>query len=70
MLVDSIHKSKDITEDKEEMDKGKTLIVGFSMEMYMEMQEQVQQLIVTQQQQIQQQHETFANYSIIWKYLI
>ena len=65
MLVDSIHKSKDITEDKEEMDKGKTLIVGFSMEMYMEMQEQVQQLIVTQQQQIQQQHETFANYSII-----
>jgi len=65
MLVDSIHKSKDITEDKEEMDKGKTPIVGFSMEMYMEMQEQVQQLIVTQQQQIQQQHETFANYSII-----
>jgi len=60
MLVDNIHNSKDITEDKEEMDKGKTPNVDFIMGMYMEIQEQVHQSIVTQQQQIQQQHETMT----------
>ena len=65
MLVDNIHNSKDITEDKEEMDKGKTPNVDFIMGMYMEIQEQVHKSIVTQQQQLQQQqlqqqHETMT----------